>query len=84
MPAASAGLLGELAGGGGQRLLVLDVEQPGGQLVEPAADRVAVLLHEQHAAVLVERDHADRARVHDVVALARAAAGHGDLVLLQR
>ena len=39
---------------------------------------MAVLAHEQHAVVVVERDHPDRAGVHDEVAVDRAGGAEID------
>ena len=67
-PATQVGLLGELPRRGHDELLVRDVPQPGGRLPELGAHRVPVLREQQHAVVVVERDHRDGTRVRDVLA----------------
>ena len=62
------GLLGELALRGRERVLAVDVEQPGGDLPVARAHRVPVLLDQQHPVVVVEREHADGAGVVHVLA----------------
>ena len=66
MPVAGSqvGLLGELALRGGKRLLTVDVEESCGWLPQVVPHRVPVLAHQKEPILLIERDDADRTRVH--------------------
>jgi len=75
-----AGLLGQLPACCLDRRLVRDVEQPRRQLPQRLPYRVAVLLEQDDALLLIERDDADRARVVDDLADLGAATGHRHLV----
>ena len=62
------GLLGELALRRRERRLARHVEQAGGDLPVAVADRMPVLLDQQHALVVVDREHRDGTGVVDVLA----------------
>ena len=68
------GLLQQFALCGDQRRFVGDVHQAGGQLPQPAAERVSVLLHQDHPVVVVQGDDRD-----GPVVLDHLTGGHGAL-----
>ena len=75
-------LLGQLAMSGGERLLALHVEQPGRAAPRSrSADRMPVLVDDDHPIVLVDREDGDGTRVIDVLAhelvVAEARGGRG-------
>jgi hypothetical protein len=74
----------QLPGGGQLGGLAADVEQPGGQLPQPSAERVAVLIDHRDVAVVVHGHHGHRAEVLDDLSGDELAAGHPDPIAAQR
>ena len=84
VPRRDAGLLGQFTLGGQQGRLPVDVQQAGRQFVQAGADRVPVLVDQQHVPVLVQRHDADGAGVFDDLAHRDRAVAHPDLVAPDR
>ena len=76
MRASGTGHFGQLTPSGRERRLAVDVQQPGLQLVQPAPDRVPVLVDEHHVPGVVQRDDHHRAGVVDDLALGDGAVAH--------
>src|SRR5699024_6547123 len=77
------GLLAELALGGGQRVLVGDVEDAGGQLDEPVRGGLAPLAQQADASLVIAGDDGDRTEMlHDLTA-GNLPAGHAHLIPAQ-
>ena len=79
-----SGLLGQLALCGVQRRLALDVEQPGGQLVQPGPTGCRYWLTSTTCSSSSSATTADRAGVVDDLALGDRAVGHPHLVACAR
>jgi hypothetical protein len=56
--------------------LAAQVQQPGGQLPQPPAERVPVLVDEHHVVVVIQREDGHRAVVLNHLASCEVSVGH--------